>query len=297
MGLATNFLIQSVEAYVDPNAGRNLDADMVCRSGQVLVYHFNNRAYTCTSASGAATWAQYGIAEIVKVDGERIEPTTERVDRGDFAKRSDEAMRMAELEAIKQKVEDGERLSTGEQRTLKRSYEKQLSMQIIEEREGMSGPGTGSQTGSMMQSTKQNTVSQTFTSVQDPGMGHDDHQIAIILPPSDNVYIGRMSFSASEPVQYVMLMSPVGPELSNGQPIWTPDGGETNYPMVLVDEGLRSGGWFFAGNALALHTMGTEPFTATVSAVYSEIAPGEYPRGTVTAGTIQSIPDPGIAGT
>jgi len=233
MGLATNFLIQSVEAYVDPNAGRNLDADMVCRSGQVLVYHFNNRAYTCTSASGAATWAQYGIAEIVKVDGERIEPTTERIDRGDFAKRSDEAMRMAELEAIKQKVEDGERLSTGEQRTLKRSYEKELSMAMIEEREGRTGPGTGSQTGSMMQSTKQNTVSQTFTSVVDPGMGHEDHQIAIILPPSDNVYIGRMSFSASEPVQYVMLMSPVGPELNNGQPIWTPDGGETNYPIKV----------------------------------------------------------------
>ncbi len=145
-----------------------------------------------------------------------------------------------------------------------------------------------------MQSTQQKTVSQTFTSVQDQGMGHDDHQIAIILPPSENVYIGRMSFSASVPVQYVMLMSPVGPELSNGQPIWTPDGGETNYPMVLVDEGLRSGGWFFAGNALALHTMSTEPFTATVSAVFSEVAPGEYPRGTVTAGTIQSIPDPGI---
>ena len=294
MGLATNFLIQSVEAYVDPAAGRDLDRDMVCRSGQVLVYHFNNRAYTCTSASGAATWAQYGIAEIVKVDGERIEPTTERVDRGDFAKRSEETVRAAELDAIRQKVADGERLTISEQRTLNRAYEKQISMDIIEEREGRSGPGTGSQTGSILQSVKQNTVSQTFTSVVDPGMGHEDHQIAIILPPSDNVYIGRMSFSASEPVQYVMLMSPVGPELSNGQPIWTPDGGETNYPMVLVDEGLRSGGWFFAGNALALHTMGTEPFTATVSAVFSEVAPGEYPRGTVTAGTIQSIPDPGI---
>jgi len=265
MGLATNFLIQSVEAYVDPAAGRDMDRDMVCRSGQVLVYHFNNRAYTCTSASGAATWAQYGIAEIVKADGERIEPTTERIDRGDFAKRSEETVRAAELDAIRQKVADGERLTISEQRTLNRAYEKQISMDIIEEREGRSGPETGGQTGSMMQSTKQNTVSQTFTSVQDPGMGHESHQIAIILPPSDNVYIGRMSFSASEPVQYVMLMSPVGPELSNGQPIWTPDGGETNYPMVLVDEGLRSGGWFFAGNALALHTMGTEPFTATVS--------------------------------
>ncbi len=294
MGLATNFEFQSVEAYDDPAAGRNLDADMVCRSGQVLVYHFNNRAYTCTSANGAAQWAQYGIAEIVREDGETLEPTTERVDRGDFAKRSDEAMRKAELDAIKQKVEDGERLTTSEQRTLKKAYEKEVSMAMIEQREGRSGPETGGTTGSILQSAKQNTVSQTFTSVQDPGEGHESHQLAIILPPSENVYIGRLSFSASVPVQYVMLMAPVGPEDSRGQPIWTPDGGETNYPLVLVDDGLKSGGYFFAGNALALHTMSPEPFTATVSVVYSEVAPGVYPRGTVTAGTVHSIPDPGI---
>ena len=294
MGLATNFEFQSVEAYDDPAAGRNMDADMVCRSGQVLVYHFNNRAYTCTSANGAAQWAQYGIAEIVMADGERLEPTTERVDRGDFAKRSEEAMRQTELDAIRQKVADGERLTVSEQRTLNRAYEAQISKEIIVEREGRSGPETGGTTGSILQSAKQNTVSQTFTSVQDPGLGHESHQLAIILPPSENVYIGRLSFSASVPVQYVMLMAPVGPEDSRGQPIWTPDGGETNYPLVLVDDGLKSGGYFFAGNALALHTMSPEPFTATVSVVYSEVAPGVYPRGTVTAGTVHSIPDPGI---
>jgi len=292
MGLATNFLIQSVEAYVDPAAGRNLDRDMVCRSGQVLVYHFNNRAYTCTSAGGAATWAQYGIAEIVKVDGERIEPTTERVDRGEFAKRSEEKMRISEIETIKQKVEDGERLSTGEQRTLKRSYEKELSMQIIEEREARPDVATG--TTSMLQNVpKQQTSSQTLTSVTDAGMGHGDHQLAIILPPSENVYIGRLSFSASEPVQYVMLLGPLGPGEDKGQPIWSPDG-ETKYSLVIVDDGLKSGGYFFAGNALALHTMNPTPFTATVSVVYTEVAPGVYPRGTVTAGTIDSMPDPGV---
>ena len=71
VGLATTFEISSVEAYTDPNASRNLDADMQCRSGQVLVYHFNNRAYTCTSANGAALWAQHGIAEIVYARGRK----------------------------------------------------------------------------------------------------------------------------------------------------------------------------------------------------------------------------------
>jgi hypothetical protein len=141
---------------------------------------------------------------------------------------------------------------------------------------------------------KQLTLSQTITSVQDPAVGHEGHQIIIVLPPSEDVYIGRMSFSASMPIQYIMLMSPVGPDDSRGQPVWSPDGGVTNYPMVIVDEGLKSGGYFFAGNALALHTMSPEPFTSTVSAVYTKVAPGEYPRGTVTAGTVHSGPDPGI---
>ena len=298
MGLATTFVIPSVEAYTDPNASRNLDRDMQCRSGQVLVYHFNNRAYTCTSANGAALWAQHGIAEIVMKEGERVEPTTERVDRGEFAKRSEETMRQSEIEALIERSNSGERLSTGEQQMLARIYEKQLAELVgreafsIDERRQ---PITSGAPGSLLSEVpKQLTLSQTITSVQDPAVGHEGHQIIIVLPPSEDVYIGRMSFSASMPIQYIMLMAPVSADDSRGQPVWSPDGGVTNYPMVIVDEGLKSGGYFFAGNALALHTMSPEPFTSTVSAVYTKVAPGEYPRGTVTAGTAHSIPDPGI---
>jgi hypothetical protein len=102
MGLATTFVIPS-EAYTDPNASRNLDRD------------------------GAALWAQHGIAEIVMKEGERVEPTTERVDRGEFAKSSDERQRQSEIEALIERSNSGERLSTGEQQMLARIYEKQLA--------------------------------------------------------------------------------------------------------------------------------------------------------------------------
>ena len=34
-------------------------------------------------------------------------------------------------------------------------------------------------------------------SVQDPGVGHEQHQLAIILPPSDKVYSGKLMYDAS----------------------------------------------------------------------------------------------------
>ena len=133
----------------------------------------------------------------------------------------------------------------------------------------------------------------TITSMQDPGIGHESHQLAIILPPSQNVYVGKITYSASEPVQYVTLTGPIAEEDIGGQPTWTPDG-ETHYALTLIDMELASGGWFFAGNALALHTMNPTPFHASYSVVYAEVPPGEYSQGTVTTGTVHSIQDPGI---
>ena len=44
-----------------------------------------------------------------------------------------------------------------------------------------------------------------MTSMQDPGIGHETHQIAIILPPSENVYSGLLTYAASEPIQLVAV--------------------------------------------------------------------------------------------
>src|SRR2546425_13306141 len=47
---------------------------------------------------------------------------------------------------------------------------------------------------------------QTVTSTQDPGQGHGNEQMAIILPPSSgSIYHGSLTYSASEPVQVIIL--------------------------------------------------------------------------------------------
>ncbi|NDF47332.1 MAG: hypothetical protein EB158_03875, partial [Nitrosopumilaceae archaeon] len=40
-------------------------------------------------------------------------------------------------------------------------------------------------------------TSKTMTSVTDPGVGHESHQLAVILPPSEKIYKGSITFAAS----------------------------------------------------------------------------------------------------
>jgi plastocyanin len=128
-----------------------------------------------------------------------------------------------------------------------------------------------------------------LTSIQDPGIGHESHQLAVILPPSDKVYSGTLMYDASEPIQLVALTGPLGPGEDNGQPIWTPDG-ETKFALTFVDPKNSRGEWKFAGNALAVHTMKTTPFIVDYKVDYEEMEPSD----TVMTGTIQSVQDPGI---
>ena len=63
-----------------------------------------------------------------------------------------------------------------------------------------------------------------LTSDVDPGMGHESHQLAIILAPSDKVYSGTLKYDASERIQLVTLHGPLADGEDVGQAIWTPDG-------------------------------------------------------------------------
>jgi plastocyanin len=128
-----------------------------------------------------------------------------------------------------------------------------------------------------------------LTSIQDPGLGHESHQLAVILPPSDKVYSGTLQYDASEPVQLVVLTGPLAPGEDRGQPIWTPDG-QTKFALTLVDPKNARGEWKFAGNALAVHTMKTTPFIVDYKVNYETKSPSE----TVKTGTIQSMQDPGL---
>jgi len=206
-----------------------------------------------------------------------------------------------ELDRIMEKLENGERLSKSEVRRAQQAMQEQEASKVFDERYGGSAGAEATGTASAMQSeivkegqdAYQKTASDTITSVTDPGQGHESHQLAVLLPPSDKVYVGKMTFSASENVQFVALHGPLGVGEDKGQAIWSPDG-ETKYALTLIDNGQKSGGWFFAGNALALHSMKDTPFTASYSIAYAEVEPGEYHKGTVATGTVTSMQDPGV---
>jgi len=112
------------------------------------------------------------------------------------------------------------------------------------------------------------TVSGEVQSIIDPGVGHESHSLAILLPPSEKVYSGTLTYRASEPIQLVSLDGPLGPGEDKGQPIWTPDG-KTKFALTFVDDKKSSGKWQFSGNALAVHTMNTDGFSVSYSIDYS----------------------------
>jgi len=127
------------------------------------------------------------------------------------------------------------------------------------------------------------------TSVQDPGVGHETHQLAVLLAPSDKVYSGELRYDASEPIQLVTLHGPLADGEDKGQAIWTPDG-ETKFALTFVDHKSAKGIWEFSGNALAVHTMNTEPFTVDYKIKDLEEKPMS---DTVVTGTTMSVQDPG----
>ena len=96
------------------------------------------------------------------------------------------------------------------------------------------------------------------TSVQDPGMGHESHQLAVLLAPSENIYSGTLLYDASENIQLVTLRGPIGADEKPAK-TWTPDG-ETIFELTFVDPKNAKGEWEFSGNALAVHTMYTNTF-------------------------------------
>ncbi len=96
------------------------------------------------------------------------------------------------------------------------------------------------------------------TSDVDPGMGHESHQLAVLLAPSDKVYSGTLVYDASENIQLVTLRGPIGADEKPAK-TWTPDG-ETIFELTFVDPKNAKGEWVFSGNALAVHTMNTETF-------------------------------------
>ncbi len=128
-----------------------------------------------------------------------------------------------------------------------------------------------------------------LTSNIDPGVGHESHQLAIILAPSDKVYSGTLKYDASERIQLVTLHGPLADGEDKGQAIWTPDG-KTKFALTFVDPKNSGGKWQFSGNALAVHTMNTEPFIVDYKVDYTEKPMSD----TVMTKTVTTVQDPGV---
>ena len=135
----------------------------------------------------------------------------------------------------------------------------------------------------------------SFESMQDPGQGHELHKIAIILPPADNVvYTGRFTYSASVPVEVVVLHD-IKPGETPAK-IYTIDG-QKKWALSLIklggDVGTAAGSMSFVGAALALHTLDGSDFKATVTVhAMARAMQGELPTmGGDTAMLQQQIED------
>ncbi|QMU54096.1 MAG: hypothetical protein GKS07_03735 [Nitrosopumilus sp.] len=113
-------------------------------------------------------------------------------------------------------------------------------------------------------SRKKIHFTQTFTSSQDPGQGHENHQLAFILPPNEGtLYDGSVTFTSSEPVQVLVLHEVNSLEIQ-GQPTWTINGNIV-YGLSLIDSPKNSDSFEFTGAALALHSTNSKEFTSTAS--------------------------------
>ena len=89
-------------------------------------------------------------------------------------------------------------------------------------------------------SLKKVHFTQTISSAQDPGKGHENHQLAIILSPNEGtLYDGSLTYTASEPVQ-VAILHEILNEQAKGQPTWTVDG-KTMYGLSLIEPEKTSG--------------------------------------------------------
>ena len=115
-------------------------------------------------------------------------------------------------------------------------------------------------------------VTGTIDTVTDPGVGHESHQLAVLLAPSSDVYSGIISYTASEDIQLVTLRGPIGADEKPAK-TWTPDG-ETIFELTFVNPKNAMGSWEFSGNALAVHTMHTNQATISYS-VSATVTPGQ----------------------
>ncbi len=126
---------------------------------------------------------------------------------------------------------------------------------------------------SAQQQSEQSTpfvTQNTSQSIQDPLPGHESHQIVIAAPLRDDgkIYSGIASFTASQPVEVVMLHMYKSGENSTetGEPLNAPFGNGKFAASVMkqfTESPFNAGSFVFPGNALAFHNLEGKPFVIT----------------------------------
>ena len=171
--------------------------------------------------------------------------------------------------------------------------------------------GITSQPVTQQQQEEEETIIRqgTVTSSQDPLLGHEEHQMATILPfrPDGTIYEGILTYTATEPVEVVildiqilneteqqilnateddsefgtLLTSQLDNQTSLAISYITPEYGDTPAPSASIP---------FAGNAVWLHTLSGEPFAATFAAS-AQVLKSEIRNN------VSSLADPTLAAT
>ncbi len=141
-----------------------------------------------------------------------------------------------------------------------------LSLLTIGALIGACGPSTDADTGDSAAARLVKMV--TVRSDVDPVPGHENHQLAMLLPPdtTGRVFTGTLSYNATKPVDVVVLFpySPPGPPSASHGVLETFDGGGQLYSFTNIETG-KFATVPFSGAGLALHTLSGEPFEASAS--------------------------------
>ncbi len=147
----------------------------------------------------------------------------------------------------------------------------------------------------------------TVTSEPDPVPGHEQHDRAEILPlrQDGSVYVGTLTFTASEPVDVVLLniqnlndteqqtINATTDDFGTLLTAQLPDGTNIAINLITPDYGttaVPTTSLPFVGNGLWLHTTSGEPFIANY-AVYARVLPAGI------ANTISELPEAADAAT
>jgi hypothetical protein len=142
------------------------------------------------------------------------------------------------------------------------------------------------------------TVQKTETSTQDPLPGHEAHQIVLAAPPREDgsIYSGVATFSASQPVEVVVLHG-YNPSVVNqtaGEPLTAPFGdGQVAISLMkqFTDSPINAGSLAFTGNALAFHNLEGKPFSVTYT-VDAEIKETSATTTATTSATTDEEEEP-----